>query len=237
LNRWERRRREWQNPPRPGRLITADASGDRRQGLFYGGCAVATLVALMAILVLGALIFLVASRSSEPSRGAGPESTPTPKSTPTPRSTPTPESTPHPGLREPENLNDVVLGQVGPFMLDTWEWETANAKAAGAIDGVGMSYVHLDDGTELVVSIWEWPSPDDANEDLNRLVEAAKSNGYQTAAEFTVEGGEGEQVGQAVHLHEGGQPELVVWTNGVLRIAAQSSYEFNLQRFYQYSPY
>ena len=185
----------------------------------------AALVALMAILVLGALIFLVALRSSGPSPGAGPESTPTP------------ESTPHPGLREPENLNDVVLGQVGPFMLDTWEWETADATAAGAIDGVSMSYLHYNDGTALVVSIWEWPSPDDANDDLNTLVEAAQSNGYQTAAEFTVEGGEGEQVGQAVHLHEGGEPELVVWTNGVLRIAAQSSNEFNLQRFYQYSPY
>ena len=207
-------------PPPP-----ADAGGDRRQGLFYGGCAVAALVALMVILVLGALIFLVASRSSEPSLGAGPEPTPTP------------EPTPHPGLSEPETLNDVVLGQVGPFMLDTWEWETADAKAAGAIDGVGMSYLHIDNGTTLVVSIWEWPSPDDANDDLNRLVEAAQSNGYQTADKFTVERGEGEQVGQAVHLHEGGEPELVVWTNGVLRIAAQSSNEFNLQRFYQYSPY
>ena len=207
-------------PPPP-----ADAGRDRRQGLFYGGCAVAALVALMAILVLGALIFLVASRSSEPGLGAGPEPTPTP------------EPTPHPGLSEPETLNDVVLGQVGPFMLDTWEWETADATAAGAIDGVGMSYLHRDDGTALVVSIWEWPSPDDANDDLNRLVEAAQSNGYQTAAEFTVESGEGEQVGQAVHLHEGGEPELVVWTNGVLRIAAQSSNEVNLQRFYQYATY
>ena len=206
-------------PPPP-----ADAGRDRRQGLFYGGCAVAALVALMAILVLGALIFLVALRSSEPSPGAGPEPTPTP------------ESTPHPGLSEPETLKDVVLGQVGPFMLDTWEWETADATAAGAIDGVGMSYLHIDNGTALVVSIWEWPSPDDANDDLNRLVEAAQSNGYQTAAEFTVESGE-EQVGQAVHLHEGGEPELIVWTNGVLRIAAQSSNESNLQRFYQYSPY
>jgi hypothetical protein len=42
-------------------------------------------------------------------------------------------------------------------MLDTWEWETADATAAGAIDGVGMSYLHIDDGTALVVSIWEWP--------------------------------------------------------------------------------
>jgi hypothetical protein len=99
-----------------------------------------------------------------------------------------------------------------------------------------MSYLHRDNGTALVVSIWEWPSPDDANDDLNRLVEAAQSNGYQTAAEFTVESG-GEQVGRAVHLHEDGEPELVVWTNGVLRIAAQSSNEFNLQRFYQYAPY
>jgi hypothetical protein len=108
-----------------------------------------------------------------------------------------------------------------------------------AIDGVGMSYLHIDDGTALVVSIWEWPSPDDANDDLNRLVEAAQSppNGYQTAAEFTVENGDGEQVGQAVSLHHGGEPELVVWTNGVLRITAQSPYEFNLQRFYQYDPY
>jgi hypothetical protein len=129
-----------------------------------------------------------------------------------------------------------VLGQVGPFILHAWGWETPDAKAAGAIDGVGMSYVHLDDGTELVVSIWEWPSPDDANDDLNRLVEAAQSNGYQTAAEWTVESG-GEQVGQAVHLHEGGEPELVVWTNGVLCIAAQSSNEVNLQRFYQYATY
>jgi hypothetical protein len=122
-------------------------------------------------------------------------------------------------------------------MLDTWEWETADATAAGAIDGVGMSYLHIDDGTALVVSIWEWPSPDDAKDDLNRLVEEAQSNGYQRAAEFTGESGEGEQVVQAVHLHGGGEPELVVWTNGELCIVAQSSNEFNLQRFYQYSPY
>ncbi len=107
----------------------------------------AALVALMAILVLGALIFLVASRSSEPSSGAGAEPTPTPKSSPTP------ESTPHPGLSEPETLEDLVLVQVGPFKLDAWGWETADATAAGAIDGVGMSYLHIDNGTALVVSI------------------------------------------------------------------------------------
>jgi hypothetical protein len=149
------------------------------------------------------------------------------------------------GFREPPQredsslnlraLNDVIKNQVGSFALRNWDYDTADATASGALDGVIMTYVHSD-GTPLQVTVWEFASYGGARKALRQTVSAAQSDGYQIEAEYPVEVEE-EKVGQGAHLHLSGEPEVVVWTNGVLRIIVSSSDEDHLLQFYQPFPY
>jgi hypothetical protein len=179
---------------------------------------VAAILGLMAILVVGALIFLVVLGSSEPPPEDGGKGT---------KDSPPPE--------EPAYLNDVILDQVGSFALEDWEYDTADAKANGAIDGVAMLYRHSD-GAELTVTYWEWRTESASSSGLNEVVSNVQSDGYQKVTEFPVEV-DGEEVGQAVQFHRSGQLEMVVWTNGVLLALAEAPTEDYLQEYYDNRPY
>jgi hypothetical protein len=185
---------------------------------------VAALLALMAILVVGALIFLVVLGSSVPPPEDGRKGT-----------SPGERTEPPPPPEEPAYLNDVTLDQVGSFALEDWEYDTADAKANGAIDGVAMLYRHSD-GAELTVTYWEWRTESASSSGLNEVVSNVQSDGYQKVTEFPVEV-DGEEVGQAVQFHRSGQLEVVVWTNGVLLALAEAPTEDYLQEYYDNRPY
>jgi hypothetical protein len=210
-------------PPRvPPPPPPTDTGGGRRHGLFYGGCAVAALLALMAILVLGALVFLVVLGSS--GGGENPSG-----------SAPSPQPSPSPQQTEPQYLNDIIEEeQIGPFTLDAWDWDTADATASGAMDGVKLRYLHSD-GTILAVTVWEFSSTDGASEDLDQTVSDAPQ-GYEIVDEFPVESNEGELLGQGVQVS--GETEIVMWTNEELSIFVETpSTADYLEEFYQNAPY
>ena len=130
-------------------------------------------------------------------------------------------------------------GQIGPFTRQDSGFDIADASAdaiaAGPKYSVPMTFVHSD-GTKLRVLVREFASSDDASIDLRRAVSRVQSDGYRIVDEFTVEA-DGEQVGQGVQLHLSGEPEVVVWTNGVLSILVLSPDEDHALQFYQNAPY
>jgi hypothetical protein len=211
-------------PPPP-----TDTGGGRRHGLFYGGCAVAAILGLMAILVVGALIFLVVLGSSGGGEGpSGYAPSPGPSTTSPDPNTASPDAT------EPKYLDDVIVDQVGLFTLQEWSYDTADATAAGAIDGVVMTYLHSD-GTTLVVTVWEFTSSDGASEDLHQTVSDARQ-GYEIVDEFPVESSEGELLGKGVHVS--GEDEIYVWTNGELIFWVQTTSTADyVEEFYQLFSY
>jgi hypothetical protein len=186
---------------------------------------VAALLALMAILVLGALIFLVVLGSSgggENPSGSAPSQGPDTTS-------PGP-NTASPDATEPQFLDDVKVDQVGPFTLQESSYDTANATAAGALDGVEMIYMHSD-GTILGVTVWEFSSSDGASEDLDQTVSDAPQ-GYEIVDEWPVESNAGELLGKGVYMS--GEDETYMWTNGELSILVLTTSTADyLEEFYR----
>jgi hypothetical protein len=191
---------------------------------------VAAILGLMAILVVGALIFLVALGSS----GGGenpPESAPSQG----PDTTSPGPDTASPDATEPKYLRDVIVDQVGPFTLRNSDYVTADATAAGAIDGVTMIYVHSD-GTDIVVVVYEYASSDGSSEALDQSVSASVNEGYEIVAEWPVESSDGEQLGKGVYMS--GETEVYLWSNRELHLAVvtDSTADY-LEEFYQNSSY
>jgi hypothetical protein len=216
-------------PPPPPPPPTATGGGGRH-GLFYGGCAVAAILGIMAILVVGALIFLVALGSS-----GGGENPPEPAPSQGPDTTSPGPDTASPDATEPQYLDDVIVDQVGPYTLRNWDYDTADAQAGGALDGVIMTYVHSDE-TQLTVVVYEYASSDGASEDLDQSVSDLVNEGYEIVDEWPVESSEGEQLGNGVYMS--GETEIYTWSNRELHLAvATTSTADYLEEFYQNSSY
>jgi hypothetical protein len=191
---------------------------------------VAAILGLMAILVVGALIFLVALGSS-----GGGENPPGSAPSQGPDTTSPGPDTASPDATEPQYLDDVIVDQVGPYTLRNWDYDTADAQAGGALDGVIMTYVHSDE-TQLTVVVYEYASSDGASEDLDQSVSDLVNEGYEIVDEWPIESSEGEQLGKGVYMS--GETELYGWTNRELSLAvATTSTADYVEEFYQNSSY
>jgi uncharacterized protein YjbI with pentapeptide repeats len=120
------------------------------------------------------------------------------------------------GKTETEYLPNIVTDHIGPFTLETWNWDTKNARAAGGVNGVYMYYQNPDK-KRLYVEVWEFSSSDGAkHRGLNRQVANLQSNGYQIVQEFPVNSHEGEPLGNAVRFHKSGKSHHLLWTNDTM---------------------
>jgi membrane protein implicated in regulation of membrane protease activity len=149
------------------------------------------------------------------------------------------DPTPPPEQTESKYLNNLIANQVGPFTLDSWERDTADARARGAVDGVNMFYRHPDKPL-LLVNVWEFPSSDGAKHSgLHTSVANAQSNGYQVVEELPLTTNEGKQLGQSVRLHQSGGEfdDMMVWNNTTLSITTISESEDAITQFYQKADY
>ena len=222
-------------PPMP-----PSGGGGSRMGLFVGGCAVAAVLGIIAILAVGAFLFFFLSRPVAPEPEPQPQPTPEPtqlQPTPEPtQSEPTPEPQPEPQSGG-GSLDELVQEQVGNFTLQQIE-EIPEAISAGATDARTMVYASPD-GVQISHDLTAWTSADVANQQIQAIGEGLTSEGFQQAEEFPVNNEEGQQIGTGVLYVgevEGTTIEAILWSDDVLFCSVFAPEGYSVD-FYNNLPY
>jgi hypothetical protein len=222
-------------PPMP-----PSGGGGSRTGLLVGGCAVAAVLGILAILAVGAFLFFFLSRPVAPEPEPQPQPQPEPTQVqPTPEPTqpePTPEPEPEPPSGE-GSLDELIQQEVGDFTLQQIE-EIPEAIGAGATDARTMVYASPD-GVQISHDLTAWTSADVANQQIQAIGEGLTSEGFQQVEEFPVTNQEGQQIGTGVVYTgevEGTTIEAILWSDDVLfcTIFAPEGYSVD---FYNNLPY
>jgi hypothetical protein len=213
----------------------APTGGKGRKGL-YLGCGVAAVLGTLALLVVGAVLFLFVLGSSsepepqpepvqepaqepepgqepaqEPEPAPEPEPSPEPASDPQPQPEPDPEPAPSQG-----SLEDLVQEQVGDYTLVTVE-EDPEAASIGATAGLFMLY-EASDGVQVVHTLHSYASPEESNAAVQDASEGFAADGFEELQRGPIEV-EGEQVGDFVAVQgqlDGQETQIVAWNNGPL---------------------
>ena len=193
----------------------APGGGGGRRGLFIGGCAVAGVLGILAVLVIGALVVFLATGTggTEPQPNPGPKPKPTPTPSPTPQ--PTPEPTPQPEPAPDEgSLDSVIQRRVGDFELQKVE-TIPKVIGNGATDARQALYVSPD-GVQILHIVTAWSSADVANAQIQPFGQELKSQGFEKVREFPLKNADGQRVGTAQILIGDGGEEVAIWTDDVL---------------------
>jgi hypothetical protein len=202
-------------PPEPPSF--APSGEGPRRGLFIGGCAVAGVLGILAVLVIGALVVFLAIGTGGTQADPGPKPNPGPTSQPTPQPTqePTPQPTPQPEPSPDQgSLDSVIQRQVGDFRLEKVE-TIPKVIGNGATDARQMLYVSPD-GVQILHILTAWSSADVANDQIQPFGQELESQGYDMVREFPLKNEDGQQVGTAqIFIGDGGE-EVAIWTDDVL---------------------
>lgn len=212
-------------PPQGGAPAPAKKS---RKGLIAGGCAVAGLLGLVGLLILGAIIFFFVAASKPQSSSTDPGSNggqtqpvqggqtqPVQGGQTQPGQGSAPVTPAKGGQDQPPaqgSLEQLVQPQVGNFKLKKIVKNT-EVISKGATDAYNMLY-ETPEGVQLTHALWALPSADASNQVLKAFVDKQGQSGYTVKNTIPVKNSQGQEVGTAVLLQ--GEKEVVVWSNSML---------------------
>lgn len=219
----------------------APAGGRSRTGL-YVGCGVAAVLGLLALLVVGAVVFFFLLAPSDSGGTSDPGNSDPGTSDPGTSDPGTSDpGTSDPGTSDPNpspapeegSLNELVQEQVADFTLQGTEADP-DAISNGATDALSMTYT-AGDGTELTHLLSAHSSPEAAEQYLQAEVDALASEGFEVVEEIPLEDEQGQQFGRAVRLTQEGF-EIIVWTNANLHAGAGAPEGYAVD-FFANTPY